>query len=134
MEPNGHKLNPTAGKTRTYSDGATHLDRQLGILPFQSPGGAQMRRVIVLNYTMQDLANAVSSWFDRPVLDRTGLNGRFDFTMEYEPDPEQPRFPPTLGGPEVVEAMRKQLGLRLEAKKAPVDVLVIDRVERPTDN
>ena len=72
---------------------------------------------------------------DRPVLDRTGLTGWFDMSVEWSlpPDPAQsPAAQVEDAGPTFLEALREQLGLKLLPTKAPVDVLVIDHVEKPT--
>jgi uncharacterized protein (TIGR03435 family) len=72
---------------------------------------------------------------DRPVLDRTGLTGTFDFSLEWSlaPDSAQPLGSPLEDpGPTFLEALRQQLGLKLKSTKGPVDVLVIDHVEHPT--
>ncbi len=71
----------------------------------------------------------------RNVFDRTGLQGTFDVELQYVPDlqiggPNAPAVEPTGGS--IFTAVRDQLGLKLESAKAPVDVLVIDRVERLT--
>jgi uncharacterized protein (TIGR03435 family) len=75
----------------------------------------------------------------RPVVDETGLSGRFDFTLEWSP--ETNGVPPASGepvpdpqGPSFQAALREQLGLKLESTKAPLRILVIDRVERPSQN
>jgi uncharacterized protein (TIGR03435 family) len=76
----------------------------------------------------------------RPVVDRTGLSGQFDITLEYNPDirriPEGVDTKVSLteleARPLVFTAIREQLGLKLEPGKEPVEVLVIDNVERPT--
>ena len=77
------------------------------------------------------------------VVDRTGLAGRHDFNLEWTPDEahvDRARVgdpPPATTGtvpPDLFTAMRQQLGLNLEATKAMVDVLVIDHVERPSEN
>ncbi len=86
-------------------------------------------------------------WFnggvlDRPVVDETGLAGTFDFTLNWMPDNSQyygmgGMMPPPADGsvlPSLFTAMQEQLGLRLEPTKANVDVLVIDHVERPSEN
>jgi len=76
---------------------------------------------------------------DYPVVDRTGLTARYDFDLEFAPDetvfggalgkgPEEPTKPGLLA------AVQQQLGLKLEATKGPVDVLVIDRATRPAEN
>jgi uncharacterized protein (TIGR03435 family) len=65
----------------------------------------------------------------RIVVDRTGLAGSYDFTLEWAPDETSDSAVPGL-----VAALRDQLGLRIEAQKAPVEVLVIDRIGRPSEN
>jgi uncharacterized protein (TIGR03435 family) len=79
------------------------------------------------------------------VVDRTGIEGQFDFTLRFTITPRFPGAPAPLqvegeaseptGSPFLPAALEKQLGLKLAKKKGPVDVLVIDRVEKtPTDN
>jgi uncharacterized protein (TIGR03435 family) len=79
----------------------------------------------------------------RPVVEQTGLRaGGYDFELSFTNDPPPVRpgvdlpapTPLDLSGPNIFEALRSQLGLRLDAQKAPVDVLVIDNVERPSEN
>lgn len=93
--------------------------------------------------TMPLIADALEGMgrLGRSVVDQTGLSGRFDFTIEWSPDPDQSPFPPAPGaplpdtqGPSFQEALRDQLGLKLESTKAPLRILVIDRVERPSEN
>jgi uncharacterized protein (TIGR03435 family) len=77
----------------------------------------------------------------QPVIDQTGLEGEYDFTLEWAPDPG-PTAPPTHDpGPELLpsvpqffEALKEQLGLKLESTKAPIPVLVVDHVEKPSEN
>lgn len=78
---------------------------------------------------------------DRPVVDETGLGGRYDFTVTFTPDETQFGGQPPFAKPEGVEpapnlyeAMQEQLGLKLTPEKAQVDVLVVDRVEKPSAN
>ena len=67
---------------------------------------------------------------DRPVVDQTGIEGAFDFTLEWSPDQKSED-----SGPAIFTALEEQLGLRLEARKLPVSILVVDSVSRtPTDN
>jgi len=91
--------------------------------------------------TMTQVANTLSRFLNRTVTDRTGLMGDFDLDVEYTPDqmPSGPRglpmpapLAPPSDGPSIFTAVQEQLGLKLESTKAPVDVLVIDRVEQPT--
>jgi uncharacterized protein (TIGR03435 family) len=94
------------------------------------------------NANMGDLAMVLQgSVLDRPVIDRTGITGRFDFTLRWTPDEFQfpgvgrnvPR-PTDNSAPNLFQAIQEQLGLRLEATRAEAEVLVIDRVEKPTEN
>jgi uncharacterized protein (TIGR03435 family) len=76
---------------------------------------------------------------DRPVVDQTGLIGRYDFTIEYTPDSNRPAAagesaPFDAAGTTFLEAVQEQLGVRLAPTKGAVDVLVIDHVERPSEN
>jgi uncharacterized protein (TIGR03435 family) len=76
----------------------------------------------------------------RPVLDRTGLSGRWDGSLEFvpaflpgpNPDSAPVENPAADSGPNLLSAIQEQLGLRLEPAKAPVEVLVVDHAERPT--
>jgi len=73
----------------------------------------------------------------RPGVDRTGLSGRFDFILEWTPERH-----PSPGedaqsdsqGTTFLEALKEQLGLKFESTKAPLDILVVDHVERPSEN
>ena len=95
------------------------------------------------NANMGDFAGLLqSAVLDRPVVDQTGLTGRFDFALKWTPDETQfasfgPR-PPTPPGeadaPDLFTAMQQQLGLKLDAVKAPTEVMVIDHVEKPSPN
>jgi uncharacterized protein (TIGR03435 family) len=67
----------------------------------------------------------------RPVVDKTGLTGNYDFELQWSAgDPP----PADSAAPSIFTAVQEQLGLKLESTKGPVDVLVIDRAERPTDD
>jgi uncharacterized protein (TIGR03435 family) len=77
---------------------------------------------------------------DRPVVDKTGLSGKFDFTVEFAPEMNDRRvddesaFPAQSTGPTFYEALREQLGLKLVPQKGMADVIVIDHLERPREN
>ncbi len=100
----------------------------------------QMVRLPARYATMAELASVMQrAALDHPVVDRTGLSGRYDFDLEWAPDDTQ--FGGALGkGPEdstkpgLFAAVQQQLGLKLEATRGSVEVLVIDRVERPSAN
>jgi len=107
------------------------LFRGLGVLP-------------VTNATMADFAGVMQlAVLDRPVVDKTGLQGRWDFTLTWTPDETQfasfgVRIPSPSGDPNappvLFTAVQEQLGLKFDSVRAPVEVLVIDRVERPSEN
>lgn len=86
--------------------------------------------------TMAQIANALTqqgSGVDRPILDQTGLTGKYDFVIVFTPSISQ-RYNDRWGGPKFEQALRDQLGLKLQATWGPVDVLVIDHIESPTPN
>ena len=66
------------------------------------------------------------------VKDRTGLEGSFEISLVWNPDPSRPNTDNSL--PSLFTAVEEQLGLKLDARREPVEVLVIDRIERPTEN
>jgi uncharacterized protein (TIGR03435 family) len=107
------------------------LFKGLGVLP-------------AVNASMTDLAGVMqTAVLDRPVVDRTGLQGRFDFTLTWTPDESQftsmgVRVPPPSNDPNappnLFTAFQEQLGLKLESTRAPAEVLVIERIDKPSDN
>jgi uncharacterized protein (TIGR03435 family) len=100
-------------------------------------------RLTAKRVSMADLAIRLSSLMDRPVVDMTGIQGTFDLALEWTPDDTQPAAKPggneevwieKSSGPSIFTAIQEQLGMRLEAQKAPVKKIVIDRAERPSEN
>ena len=87
---------------------------------------------------MAALARTMSNLAGRIIVDKTGLIGAFDFELEFTPDPAagggQPVAVSDANLPSLFTALEEQLGLKLVPERRPVEVLVIDRVERPTDN
>jgi uncharacterized protein (TIGR03435 family) len=70
----------------------------------------------------------------QPVVDATGLTGKYDFVVSWSFDAMQPNAPGD-SGPSIFAAVQEQLGLKLESKKVPVDMVVIDHIERvPAEN
>jgi bla regulator protein BlaR1 len=97
--------------------------------------------------TLDQVCELLSHLLDRPVVNKTGIDGRYDFHLEFAIDEATPKFLPggpmsqipgptsdDPAGPSVFTVLQTQLGLKLEAAKGPGDFLVIDRVERPTGN
>lgn len=103
--------------------------------------GDGLSRLGSRNTTMDLLADGmpVAAGLGRPVVDRTGLKGRFDFVLEFAA--ERPNAGPVdlrpaadPAGPSFITALREQLGLKLDPAEGPVRTLVVDHVERPSDN
>ena len=94
----------------------------------------------VTGATMAQLAQQLSAQLNRTVLDKTGLAGRYDFTLHYAPDHDEPA--PGYGqgaaqpdaGPSIFSAIQDQIGLKLVAAKGPVEMIVIDHIEPPSPN
>ena len=97
----------------------------------------------VRNASVADVAKGMQEAFmDRPVVDQTGLRDRYDFDLRWTPDESQsycPSDPARSRGdpnaaPDLYTAIQEQLGLRLIRTKAPIQVMVIDHVETPSEN
>jgi uncharacterized protein (TIGR03435 family) len=80
---------------------------------------------------MPEFASILESITGRVVLDRTSTSGRYDIDMKWTPDSISTG---DVGGPSLVTALQEQLGLKLESTKGPVETLVIDHVEKPSEN
>jgi uncharacterized protein (TIGR03435 family) len=95
------------------------------------------------NSPMSQFTALLQNSTDRPVVDQSGLSERYDFTLTFTPDAAQAALlgvppPPATDNPEAAPdlftAFQQQLGLRLEPARAPVNVMVIDKVEKPSEN
>jgi uncharacterized protein (TIGR03435 family) len=130
--PNGFKIPGGRG------GGAGSMLYQLG------PSGTMMTAQGV---ALAQLIPTISREVGRIVLDKTGLTGNYDFVFQYTPENFHPRadltepppgsgmaLPPDFGVISIFTAVQEQLGLRLESGKAPIEVIVIDHVERPSGN
>jgi uncharacterized protein (TIGR03435 family) len=102
-----------------------------GSLFFDSTAGAHWS---LRETTLQVVAERLIQFLGRPVIDRTGLTGNFDLDLSYTPDNPVVDASNAPNAPSLVTALREQLGLRLEPSKAPVEVLVVDRVRPPIEN
>lgn len=93
-------------------------------------------RLMAHAVTMPDLAALIGRWVDRPVIDRTGLTGAFTVNLEgvevKPPGPFGPSYRPSDTKRSIFDHIQEQLGLKLEAVTAPIEVLVVDRAARPT--
>jgi uncharacterized protein (TIGR03435 family) len=86
--------------------------------------------------TMADLANVLAGRLETPIVDETGLKGRYDFTIDVSSFVGDPTVPGPVQDMAAVllTALREQLGLRLESKKGPVEMLIVDGAARPSEN
>jgi uncharacterized protein (TIGR03435 family) len=87
------------------------------------------------NASMTDVAEALAHGaLDRPVVDQTGLTGKFDLRLTWTPDDKPAATESADAPPDLFTAIQQELGLKLESTKAPVNVLVIDHIERPSED
>lgn len=115
-----------------------------GIIPPGQPAGEQpvcggrTRRGLLMvgGAGLEDVARQLAASAGRSIVDKTGLTGTFDLTLTWDPDPAGAAVDPASPnqGLSHFTAVQEQLGLRLEPQRAPVEVLVIDRAEPPTEN
>jgi uncharacterized protein (TIGR03435 family) len=125
-----------------YTNGLKVLDGRggAGMLLIQGRGGPLTGQAV----SIQSLAHLLSQQLGRTVLDKTGLTGNYDFTLKWTPDDSQPPMGDQQGteneprtdssGPSIFTAIQEQLGLKLESEKGSAEVLVIDHVEKPSEN
>jgi uncharacterized protein (TIGR03435 family) len=95
------------------------------------PGGIMAGPGVILAsaVTMTQIANTLNRAVDRPIVDRTDLKGYFNMRLQFAPEPG-----PDVAGPSIFTAVQEQLGLKLESSKNAMEVLVIDSVQKPTEN
>ncbi len=94
--------------------------------------------------SVSNIAEQISIALGRSVIDKTGLTGNYDFKLDWTPDEGAQRMmgapggdgppPADSAGPSIFTAVQDQLGLKLESTKGPVEILVIDRVEKASEN
>jgi uncharacterized protein (TIGR03435 family) len=94
-------------------------------------GGNRTIQITTTRGSMEQLVAQLSGNLDRPVLDKTGLTGSYDYKLEWAPANSTAT---DLDAPSIFTALPEQLGLKLEPATEPIEVLVIDRVEKPSEN
>ncbi len=111
---NGFKLKPAEGNGSSIN----------------SSRGAGKAKAACKHVSMSRLADFLSNRVDRPVVDQSGISDAYDFTLEWSPDQNAED-----AGPSIFTALNEQLGLRLEPRKLPVSILVVDSISKtPTEN
>ena len=118
----GPKLKPAQSEDR----------RGMGVRRAAETNGQILTTIVGRKVEMRDFAFMLLLNTHRPVIDRTGLTGEFNFDLSFAPFDSD--APGDSGGPSIFTALQEQLGLRLENTKAPLDALVIDQAEKPSAN
>jgi uncharacterized protein (TIGR03435 family) len=139
---------PSPHQFKTGPDGTINISSiaggRPGMFTMMMPNRAQL---MAQQQTMKDLASRLSTVMNRPVLDNTELSAKYDFKLTYSPEGLNSGMPfASVGGPsatapegdpqpDLFHALPEQLGLKLESKKGPVIIIVIDHLEKtPTAN
>jgi len=129
----------TGGDCVDFPAGSPPTPSAPGLAPSIPCGGFVTSRNLLEggNISMAEFVDALGNMLERPVVDRTGFTGKFTVRLDFSPEgvfglhddgnPDQSR-------PSIFTAIQEQLGLKLESKKGPAEVLVIDRVEKPDAN
>jgi uncharacterized protein (TIGR03435 family) len=123
-------------------NGALEINGTGSVVTVMPTGGGATARLAAKGFTMPEFAGRLGGWTSRPIVDRTGLAGRFDFVLEFAPDMSRFQLPaaaPGNGasdpGSDAASAVEKQLGLKLTEAKAMLDVIVVDHAEKtPAEN
>jgi len=122
---------PLSSEFKMDADGFPILpiSRELALMR-TADGHTTMRQA---ETTMEEFAIILTQQLGRPVTDATGLKGKYDFTLKWIE--QKAGAPADDTGPDLFRALQAQLGLKLESKKSPVEVFVIDHIEKtPTEN
>jgi uncharacterized protein (TIGR03435 family) len=131
---------PVPGSTPTVAGGFPEYCGAIAGMQASAPGRI---RLGARNMAMAMIATSFSipqlSGADRPIVDRTGLTGKYDWVIEFTPQLNGPlppgvNFTPDPDGPTFLEALKEQLGLKLEPQTGPVETIVVDHVEEPSEN
>ncbi|HEV3198987.1 MAG TPA: TIGR03435 family protein [Bryobacteraceae bacterium] len=134
-----------ASLPKTDANGFPRLDGPGLVMMEGVKGKAVISYLTAKAQPLSALVDILSREFRLPIVDKAGLNGKFDFTLEFAPQPPG-ALPPTPSvdglsvgtdesGPNLITAVQQQLGLKLNPSKIPLDVLVIDRADPvPTEN
>jgi uncharacterized protein (TIGR03435 family) len=131
------------------ANGFPQLDRPGMVMMMTMGPKGSIARLTAKAVPVFALIQNLTGQLKEPVMDRTGLTGKYDFTLEFAPEGLPPAltsaFSPPEGpgpldatdesGPNILTAVQEQLGLKLEPKKTPIDMLIIDRADKvPTEN
>ncbi len=138
-----YELVVAKGGVKMQAAKAQEGDGQRHMMMFGGPGKIESTAMKV-----NALAHTLSGQLGRTVIDKTGLTGEYDFSLQWTPDEPAPGMAPVgdappasntdaadnSGGPSLFTAIEEQLGLKLESAKGPEEVIVIDHIEQPSAN
>jgi len=145
LPPDAEPFSPAAGPPKLDKNGAREMNGFGSILTIFPGANSATGSLRAKGLPSSEIAIRLAGYRRRPVIDKTGLTGRYDFTLEFTLDmtgiPLPPGFPTQEGnnasdpGSDIASAVEKQLGLKLTSTKGNLDVIVVDRAEKvPTEN
>jgi uncharacterized protein (TIGR03435 family) len=154
LPPDAEPFTPAAGPPKLDKNGSPEMNGSGAITFISLNANNPTARMIVKGLPSSDIASRLAGLLRRPVIDKTGLTGKYDFTLEFTPDLAGMPLPsPPPGDPgrapstavssgiasdpptSISSAVEKQLGLKLTSTKGKLDVIVVDRAEKiPTEN
>ena len=144
-DPDIEPLTPAAGPVRADTGGAPEMNGSGAIFSIVPTANGATARMFAKALPSSEIASRLANSLGRPVIDKTGLTGKYDFVLEFTPDlsgiPLPAGFTTQEGnnatdpGTNIASAVEKQLGLKLTSTKGKLDVIVVDRAEKvPTEN
>ncbi len=122
------------GPKMAKADGNSGVRVLINGKPLGIPAGTPKDLEAPSGWSMDRLAVLLRNGVDRPVFDRTGLEGLYKINLSFSRQGANPANLPPEAGPEVMTALPEQLGLRLESVRAPIEMVVIDHIEKPDAN
>ena len=122
---------PPQGPPKLDKNGFPEMNGPGLVMMFQRGSSGPVSHVVARAQPISGLTTMLGNQLNRPVVDKTGLTGMWDFAMEFTPEGSGDAV---ATAPTFLQALREQLGLKLESEKGPVDSLVVDHVERPSAN
>jgi uncharacterized protein (TIGR03435 family) len=129
VERSGAKLH-AANPDDTYPNGFKTGEGEVARGMMQIDDGVGSKTMTAQGIGIASLVETLSGLTGRTAVDKTGLTGKYDFSLKWKPDDSQA----DTTGPSLFTAIREQLGLKLEPGKSVVEIIVIDHVERPSGN
>jgi uncharacterized protein (TIGR03435 family) len=153
LPPDAESFTPAAGPPKLDKNGALEMNGTGALMMISLNANNPTAHMTARGLPSSDIATRLANLLRRPVIDKTGLTGKYDFTLEFTPDMTGlalPPPPPGAAGPvsagaadnnasdppaSIASAVEKQLGLKLTSTKGKLDVIVVDRADKiPTEN